>query len=380
MRINPREGHLSERRFLSAIDWPFMIAVAALIGVGLISVYSATYSMGGGRHALFAKQAWFLGLGFCVMVGTLFFDYRAFERWGYVLYGLMAVSLVAVLVAGRTGMGAQRWIALGPLSFQPSELAKVILIITLAKYYSEDGVTEGHTLGQLVKPLILVLVPMGLVVKQPDLGTALMLLFIFCAMTALAGIRLRSFVKLAIGTALAAPVAWGFFWGHLKDYQKNRILTFLSPESDPSGAGYHVIQSKIAIGSGALTGKGYLNGTQSQLSFLPERHTDFIFSVISEEWGFLGSMLVLLIFLFLILWGIETAYKSKDRFGALLAAGITSMLSFYVVINIGMTLGIMPVVGVPLPLISYGGTSALTTLFALGLLLNVNMRRYSLFY
>jgi rod shape determining protein RodA len=380
MRINPIEPQRSDRRFIANLDWSFVIAVAALIGVGLTAVYSATYSMEGGRHSLFVKQVWFLGIGFGVMFVTQLFDYRTLERWAYVLYGGMLLSLVAVLVAGRTGMGAQRWIALGPLTFQPSELAKIILIITLARYYSNDGVTGGHTLGQIVKPVVLVLIPMGLVIKQPDLGTALMLLFIFCAMTVMSGVKLRSFIQLVVASALAMPVAWGFFWGHLKDYQKKRILTFLSPESDPSGAGYHVIQSKIAIGSGALTGKGFLNGTQSQLNFLPERHTDFIFSVISEEWGFLGSMLVLALFLFIILWGAETAHKAKDRFGAMLAVGITSMLTFYVVINVGMTLGIMPVVGVPLPLVSYGGTSALTTLFALGLLLNVNMRKYSLFY
>jgi len=380
MRINPIEPQRSDRRFLAAIDWSFVIAVAALIGVGLTAVYSATYSMEGGRHSLFVKQIWFLCIGFGVMFLTQIFDYRNLERWSYLLYGGMLISLVVVLLAGRTGMGAQRWISLGPLSFQPSELAKIILIITLANYYANDGVTGGHTLGQLVKPLVLVLVPMGLVIKQPDLGTALMLLFIFCAMTVMSGVKLRSFIQLLVASALAMPLAWGFLWGHLKGYQKRRILTFLSPESDPSGAGYHVIQSKIAIGSGALTGKGFLNGTQSQLSFLPERHTDFIFSVISEEWGFLGSVLVLALFLFIILWGVETAHKAKDRFGALIAVGITSMLTFYVVINVGMTLGIMPVVGVPLPLVSYGGTSALTTLFALGLLLNVNMRKYSLFY
>lgn len=369
-----------ERRFLPNFDWTFFFAVMILVGIGLLSVYSATYSMGGGRHGLFVKQAWWLGIGSMMMMMSLMPDYHSLQRWAYPLYVVAVLSLAAVLVAGRTGMGAQRWLPLGPLSFQPSELAKLILVISLAKYFSEDGVTEGHTLGQLVKPFVMVAVPMALVVKQPDLGTALMLLFIFCAMVAVTGIKLRSLAYLVIAGILTMPVAWSFFWGHLKGYQKDRILTFINPESDPSGAGYHVIQSKIAIGSGALTGKGYLNGTQSQLSFLPERHTDFIFSVISEEWGFVGSLLVLLVFLFVILWGVEAAHRAKDRFGALLTVGVTSMISFYVIINIGMTLGIMPVVGVPLPLISYGGTSALTTMVALGLVLNVNMRRYQLFY
>jgi len=314
------------------------------------------------------------------MGAAVAFDYRRLERWGYVFYGIALVLLVAVLAVGRTGMGAQRWLPLGPFSFQPSELGKLFMIVALAKYFADDGITRGHTLRQLVKPAALVLVPVLLVVKQPDLGTGMMFLFIFCALAVAAGVRFKSFIYLVISSAIAMPVAWSFFWGHLKDYQKKRLLVFISPDVDPSGAGYHIIQSKIAIGSGMLTGKGYLNGTQSQLSFLPERHTDFIFSVVSEEFGFAGSLFVLLLFLFIILWGIETANRAKDRFGSLLAVGCVAMIFFHVVINIGMTVGIMPVVGVPLPLVSYGGTSALTTLIALGLLLNVNLRRFKLFY
>ncbi|MBI5695440.1 MAG: rod shape-determining protein RodA [Nitrospirae bacterium] len=369
-----------DRRLVSNFDWTFIAAVLALMAAGLTAVYSATYSMDGGRHGLFVRQGYWFIAGFAVMLGAVMFDYRRLARWGYVFYGIAVVLLIAVMAVGRSGMGAQRWLPLGPLSFQPSEVAKLALILMLAKFFSEDGVTNGHTLRQLARPLALVMVPVLLVVKQPDLGTGLMMLFIFCGMVVAAGIRVKSFLTLAVTGLLAAPLAWSVFWGHLKDYQKKRILVFLSPDSDPSGAGYHVIQSKIAIGSGALTGKGYLNGTQSQLSFLPERHTDFIFSVVSEEWGFVGSLLLLLLFLFIILWGIETANKAKDRFGAMVAVGIVSMLVFHVVINVGMTLGIMPVVGVPLPLVSYGGTSAMTTLLALGLLFNVNMRRFHLFY
>jgi rod shape determining protein RodA len=368
------------KRLLSNLDWTFLAALSALVAIGLAAVYSATYGMGGGSHSLFKKQALWMAVGALPMLGMVIMDYRRLERWGYVLYGIAVVLLAAVLVLGRTGMGAQRWLPLGPFSFQPSEVAKLFLIIALAKYFSEDGITHGHTLKQLLKPFVMVAVPVLLVVKQPDLGTGLMLLFIFSAMVVVAGIRLKSFLALVGVAALSAPVAWGFFWKHLKDYQKKRLLVFIDPETDPSGAGYHIIQSKIAIGSGSLTGKGFLNGTQSQLNFLPERHTDFIFSVISEEWGFVGSILVLLVFLFIILWGIETANRSKDRFGSLLAVGAVAMLFFHVVINVGMTIGIMPVVGVPLPLVSYGGTSAMTTLVALGLLLSVNLRRFKLFY
>lgn len=362
------------------IDLTFLVAVLSLVAVGLVADYSATYTMGGGRHGLFFKQIFWLVSGFFLLALTVAIDYRKLERWGYVFYGIAVALLLAVLVMGRTGMGAQRWLPLGPFSFQPSEIAKLFLIVALAKYFSEDRTTSGHSLRQLVKPFLLVAVPVLLVIKQPDLGTGLMLLFIFTAMVIAAGIRLKSVMYLLATAALSAPIAWQFFWKHLKDYQKKRLLVFVDPESDPAGAGYHIIQSKIAVGSGMLTGKGYLHGTQSQLSFLPERHTDFIFSVISEEWGFLGSMLVILVFLFIIMWGLETANKAKDRFGALVAVGVAAMIFFHVFINIGMTIGLMPVVGVPLPLVSYGGTSALTTLMALGLLLNINMRRFQLFY
>jgi rod shape determining protein RodA len=367
-----------DRRFASNFDFGFMLGVLLLLAVGAVSVYSATHGMGA-RSELFYRQISWMGVGLTVMFFALVFDYRHLKRWGWPIYGISVALLIAVLVIGRTGMGAQRWLPLGPVSFQPSELAKICLIIGLAKFYSEDGIIAGHTLKQLVKPLMIVGASALLIVKQPDLGTALMLIFIFCAMTVAAGIDRRSLVYMGVTSALSAPIAWKLFWGSLEGYQKKRILVFLNPDSDPTGAGYHITQSKIAVGSGALTGKGYLHGTQSQLSFLPERHTDFIFSVISEEWGFLGSIVVLMIYLYLILWGFDTAMRAKDRFGAFLAVGITSMLSFYVFINVGMVLGIMPVVGVPLPLVSYGGTSAVTMMMAFGLLMNVNMRRYYLF-
>ncbi len=369
-----------DKRHKIKFDPAFALAVLALIAVGLVADYSATYNMGGGRHMLFYKQIFWITGGLVLMGIIAAVDYRRLERWGYVLYGIALALLLAVLVTGRTGMGAQRWLPLGPFSFQPSELAKLLLIVTLAKYFSEDRITDGHTLRQLVKPFLLVIVPVLLVVKQPDLGTGLMLLFIFAAVVIAAGIRLKSFLYIVVTAALSAPLAWAFFWKHLKDYQRKRLLVFVDPETDPAGAGYHIIQSKIAVGSGMLYGKGYLHGTQSQLNFLPERHTDFIFSVISEEWGFLGSLVVILVFLFVIMWGLDTANKAKDRFGSLLAVGCVAMIFFHVFINVGMTIGLMPVVGVPLPLVSYGGTSALTTLMALGLLLNINMRRFKLFY
>ncbi len=368
------------KRIISNFDVSFLVSVGLLIAIGLTAVYSATYSMSGGTHTLFKKQLLWIIFGLATMAALAFFDYRRLERWGYVLYVMAILLLLATLAVGHSGMGAQRWLHLGPFTFQPSEVAKLFIIVALAKYFAEDGITRGHTLRQLVKPLLLVMLPVGLVVKQPDLGTGLMFLFIFCAVVIVAGIRIKSFLLLFTASAISAPAVWGILWKHLKDYQRKRLTMFLSPERDPSGAGYHIIQSKIAIGSGSIFGKGFLHGTQSQLNFLPERHTDFIFSVISEEWGFIGSITVLAVYLFIVLWGIETAHKAKDRFGALLAVGAVAMIFFHIVINIGMTVGIMPVVGVPLPLVSYGGTSALTTLIALGLLTSVNLRRFKLFY
>ncbi len=294
--------------------------------------------------------------------------------------------LILVMVMGKTGMGAQRWLAIGPFAFQPSELAKLALTLALARYFAEDPRRGGYSLQDLAVPGAMVLVPLLFVLKQPDLGTAMMLLLTSSLMVMIAGIHLRSVITIVLIAAVVAasvflvPPVRDKIWGSLKPYQQNRIKAFIDPSSDPLGSGYHANQSKIAVGSGQITGKGFRQGTQSQMAFLPERHTDFIFAVISEEHGFMGSGLMVILYLILLLIGVDTARNAKDRMGALMAGGIVSMITLYVFINVGMSAGIVPVVGVPLPLVSYGGTSVITTFLALGLLLNIQIRRFMLFY
>jgi len=374
--MQAREVVMLDRRMLTNFDWFFFSLTVIIALIGLSTVFSATWSPERGVSGIFIKQAQWMTIGMAVMAVVIFVDYRSWCRFSYPLYGITIFLLLVVLVAGKSAMGAARWISLGPISFQPSELAKLALIATIAKYLSENPPVGGLTLKGLMKPAALLLVPLLLVAKQPDLGTALLLLFVVTAILFVSGINRRTLTGIISSALLISPLAGYLFWHGLKEYQKNRLLVFFKPDSDPTGIGYHVIQSKIAIGSGMLTGKGYLSGTQSHLKFLPERHTDFIFAVFAEEWGLLGSMFLLALYFLLVMRGIEIALTTKDRLGKLLATGATSMLFFYVLINMGMTMGVMPVVGVPLPLMSYGGTAMLTTFIAIGILINVRMRRF----
>lgn len=368
------------RSRIGSLDWQVLAAIACIVALGVASIYSASAHQAGHSSSLYLKQMAWIGLGLVVMVAVALMDYHALARHAYLGYAVVVGLLIAVLVIGRVGMGAQRWISLGVVDVQPSELAKLVLIVVLARYCADKAVKEGLGPSQLVGPLLLVLVPMALILKQPDLGTGLTLLAISLAMILLAGIRYQSIVWVALAGLMLFPFAWHVFWNSLRGYQRDRLLTFVNPSSDPLGTGYHVIQSKIAIGSGGLWGKGFLGSTQSQLKFLPEGHTDFIFSVFAEEWGFLGVVVLFSLYGFVLYWIMETAYKAKDRLGAFLAVGVAAMVTFSVVVNIGMTLGIMPVVGVPLLLMSYGGSSTLTVFAALGLVLNVRLRRFMLFY
>lgn len=374
-----------ERRLLGNLPWG-MVALVLLIALfGLSAVYSATYTAKG-SSPLFMKQLIWVALGMSVMAAAIAPDYHTVGRYAYVLYALSVLSLLLVALIGRTGMGAQRWLPIGPFAFQPSELAKISLVLALARYFAEDPKRGGYELRDLGIPAAMIAVPLVLVLKQPDLGTALMLLFTSSFVILLAGIRIRTVVILSvIGAVMAAsillvPPVRSAIWTSLKPYQQKRIKAFLDPSSDPLGSGYHATQAKIAVGSGQTAGKGFRKGTQSQMAFLPERHTDFIFAVIAEERGFLGAGLLIVLYMSLLLMGVEVARNAKDKMGALMAGGITSMLSFYICINIGMSMGILPVVGVPLPLVSYGGTSILTSFLALGLLLNIRSRRFMLFY
>jgi rod shape determining protein RodA len=364
-----------DRRLIQYFDWG-LIGLAVLIGcIGLLTLFSAvTAETPAPQQVLFFKQLLWFAVGLAAMVTAFLFNYKILDRWAQPIYLLCLSLLIAVLVFGKYVGGSRRWLIIGPISFQPSELVKIAVIISLARYYSKDAKTRGFTLRELIKPLMIVLLPMLLIGMEPDLGTAGLLVLIAGSITVFVKIERRSFAYLISSGAVLVPAIWLF----LKEYQKKRILVFLDPDRDPLGAGYHIIQSKIAIGSGMLTGKGFLEGTQNALSFLPEEHTDFIFSVLAEEWGFLGSVTLVLLFLVLIFWGLNVAHGCREPFGTILAVGITSMIFWQVFINIGMAMGLLPVVGVPLPFISYGGSSVLTTAIGIGLLLNVSMRRFML--
>jgi rod shape determining protein RodA len=376
---------MQSQRWSSNLPWGMVGLIFAIAIAGSFAVYSATYTSRG-PSPLFYKQLIWMSVGVVVMFLAVIPDYHTVGRYAYILYAISLVLLVLVMLVGKTGMGAQRWLPLGPFAFQPSELAKLSITLALARYFAEDPKRDGYGLRDLAIPGIMVLVPVMLVLKQPDLGTALVLFLTAFLIVLLAGMRLRSVaVVLVAGLTIASlvlfvPPVREKIWGSLKPYQQNRIRAFIDPSSDRLGSGYHANQSKIAVGSGQITGRGFRKGTQSQMSFLPERHTDFIFAVIAEEGGLLGAGSLVLLYLMLLLLGVDAARNAKDRLGVLMAGGIVAMLSLYVFINIGMAVGIAPVVGVPLPLVSYGGTSVITTFLALGLLVNIQMRRFMLFY
>ncbi|RTZ95103.1 MAG: rod shape-determining protein RodA [Deltaproteobacteria bacterium] len=362
-----------DRRLVTYFDWGLLGLTAILATIGVVTIYSAVNAGGNTpQQTLYLKQIIWLGAGLIGMSACFMISYKRFDQYAMVIYFGCVALVASVLVFGKFVGGSQRWLAIGPVSVQPSEMMKVGLIIALAHHYSRHLKKDGLTLRDLVQPMMIVSLPFVLILKQPDLGTAMMLVLIAGSMTLFCGIGRRTFILIATAGAVSIPVAWSF----LKTYQKQRILTFLDPERDPLGAGYHIIQSKIAIGSGGITGKGYLEGTQNILSFLPEQHTDFIFSVLSEEWGFVGAGLVILLFLFILLWGLSVAHKCRDPFGILMSVGIVAFIFWEMFINIGMVMGLMPVVGVPLPLISYGGSSTITIMVAIGLLINVSMRRF----
>ncbi len=372
-------------RWFSNLPWALLAVTAAITVFGLVAVYSATYTAQG-PSPLFTKQIIWVSLGTVLMFGMLIPDYHTIGRYAYVLYAASILLLLLVLLVGHRGMGAQRWLSLGPLVFQPSELAKIAVTLALARFFAEDPRRGGYALRDLGIPGLMVLVPLLLVLKQPDLGTAMMLLMTSSLIVMLAGLRWKSVGLVALVFVIIAALFWlvtpvrNKLWNSLKPYQQNRIRSFIDPSADPLGSGYHAIQSKIAVGSGQITGKGYRKGTQSQMAFLPERHTDFIFAVIAEELGLVGAGSLLLLYFLLLLLGVDAARNAKDRLGVLMAGGIVSMIALYVFINIGMAVGVMPVVGVPLPLVSYGGTSVLTTFLSLGLLMNIQARRFMLFY
>jgi len=338
-----------------------------------MAVYSATYAeVEYGLDNLYLKQMTWFGIGFVGMLIVAMTDYHFIAKGAYIFYAMILIALLLVLIIGRVTSGSQRWLSLGGFSFQPSELAKFVMILVLARYYDSSRLTGPRKIRHILIPACLVLIPVFLIIKQPDLGTALVLIFLFLSLTFIAGLSVKSVASLSIMGLLAFP----FFWSFLKDYQKTRILTLLNPDNDPLGSGYHGLQSKIAIGSGKIFGKGIFGGTQSRLNFLPEKHTDFIFSVFAEETGFVGVVILLVLYFLLLMKGVDIASRSKDRLGAFLAAGVVCVLTFSIFVNIGMAIGIAPVVGLPLPFLSYGGSAVVTSLLGIGLLLNVGMRKF----
>ncbi len=364
------------RRGLDTFDWCFLGVIMTIISAGILSIYSVTNSQSTSGVPVYLKQATWMFVGLLAFVVAAGIDYHKLARWPYVLYGIGLILLIVVLIGGKTSRGSQRWIPLGPFVVQPSEFIKVPLILTLATYYGT--ISRQGWVRRLVIPGLIVLPGFLLILKQPDLGSSLGFLAIFLVVVLTVGMKSKAFGFVILAALMLFPFAWGGVWGSLHEYQQDRILSFVNPNLDPGGKGYHGLQSRIAIGSGQLLGKGLHGGTQTQFKFLPEGHTDFVFAVFAEEWGFVGSVVILSLFILLFLMGLEIAFKAKDIIGALLAVGVVAMLAFGVVVNIAMTSGLAPVVGIPLPLMSYGGSAMVVNLTALGLLLNVKRRRLSL--
>jgi rod shape determining protein RodA len=365
-----------ERRLFFHVDWLLVGAVLLLSGVGLAMIYSTTYitlPTGGHTSPMVWKQFYALAIGLLALVVCLLIDYRLLAEHSLVLFGVLVALLLFVLFKGATQMGGQRWIPIGPFNFQPSEFARISIALLLAMYFGENRRGARNT-SDLVIGGIFTIIPLLLIAKQPDLGTAVTLLPVFLGVAYLAGLRLRLLAVLALSGALIAPVAYKFV---LKDYQRSRIETFFDPEQDPRGAGYQTIQARVTVGSGGLTGKGFRHGTQGQYKFLPVAHNDFIFSVLAEEQGFIGVLVALGLYLFVILRSLEAARLAKDRLGAYLVGGIISGFAFQVIYNVSMSAGLAPVKGITLPLMSYGGSSLIASLAGFGLVLNVRMRRFT---
>ncbi|MDX2167362.1 MAG: rod shape-determining protein RodA [Deltaproteobacteria bacterium] len=362
-----------DRRLLSHIEWPLFLLAVMVTAIGLCTIFSATYRVDQGLSSHVVRQLTWAGLGLVLMLIAIGIDYRTLSRYAYPIYAALIVALILTLFLGTKGGGARRWLGYGPLALQPSEFMKVGLVLVLAHVLHRWAGEPRLALRRLIGPAILIAIPAFLILKQPDLGTVIALAMGAFTLLMVAGLPVRLLVIAALVLAPFGKIAFD----HLKPYQKNRLISFRNPEADPLGTGYHVLQSQIAIGSGQVHGKGYLNGTQNKLSFLPEQHTDFIFSVYAEEWGFLGATALLLLYLGLVLRGAYIASRARDNLGALLAAGLTGTIFWQAVINIGMTSGALPVVGITLPFLSYGGSSMLALLASVGLLMNISMRRYT---
>ncbi len=405
---------MANTRLGAEVDRPLLVAAILLALIGIAFVFSATANaVMEAKQGLYLKQFIWLGIALAGAAVTAIVPYRVYEgKLSYLLFGIGVVLLVLTLFVGHVGLGAQRWLGWGQLKFQPSELAKVVTVLVLATILA-DRKTDLTKVRSLFKPCLLAAIPMALVMKQPDLGTSVAFvtilltmlfwaglppLYLFLLVTPIINVALSFFlpvwilfaailalvlyrsrlrlvpILVVVAINLVVGIVTPQVWNHLEPYQRQRVTTFIDPNGDPYGAGYQIIQSKIAIGSGQVWGKGFMNGTQKGLAFLPEQHTDFIFSVVGEETGFLGSATVTLLYLTLILRGVRVAHRGRNRFGSLLAIGMTSIFLYHILVNICMTVGLAPVTGLPLPLLSYGGTSLLTSFLQIGLIQNVAMR------
>ena len=353
---------------IASINWGLVLLLSVTASFGLLVLYSLA---GGATDTWVMKQSIRFALGFSATIIIALIDIRIWLNLAYVGYGVALVLLVAVDAVGFTSMGAQRWIDIGVISLQPSELMKVALVLALARYFHEHTLEEAQRIRWLMVPAAMVLAPAALVLVQPDLGTAALLLLAGATLCFLAGVRLWIFGLLFALAAASVPFGWQF----LHDYQKDRIFTFLDPERDPLGAGYHILQSKIALGAGGIFGRGFREGTQSHLSFLPEMQTDFIFTTLAEEFGMVGGLSLLGLYCCILAYCMAIALRSRNHFGRLVAMGIGTTFFCYVFINIAMVTGLLPVVGVPLPLISYGGTAMVTLLAGFGLVISVYVHR-----
>jgi rod shape determining protein RodA len=364
--IRRRELTVADR--MRGINWGLVALLCMISTVGFAMLYSAA---NGSWQPWASKQMARFAMAFIPMIAAALIDIRYWFRISYWIYGLALLLVVAVDLRGVIGMGAQRWIDLGVIQLQPSELMKIALVMALAHYFHCLQTESTGRIINLIVPAALIVVPVGLVLKQPDLGTAMMLLASGAIVCFLAGVPLWIFGAGAVAAGGVAPLLWSM----LRDYQRARLTTFLSPDSDPLGAGYHIMQSKIALGSGGLFGKGFMQGTQTHLAFLPERQTDFIFTMIAEEFGLVGGLVLLALYALVIVYGFTIALRSRNQFGRILGLGLATNFFLYVFINTAMVIGLIPVVGVPLPLISYGGSAMVTVMLGFGLLMNVSIHR-----
>jgi len=360
-----------DRRLIKNFGWSLFLMTLAFSFISLLNLYSASYETG---LVSFKKQFVWVGIGLVTLILVSFLNYRFLKQYALYIYGVAILLLIFVLVFGKEVAGSKSWIDIASIAtIQPSELVKIAIILVLAKFYDDDYQVTPYGFLDLIKPIILIAAPLALVMLQPDLGTALTIMLVSGSVVLFMGIK-----KWSVAFILIAIIGVSFYAWHysLKPYQKDRISTFINPSSDPLNAGYNSIQSQIAIGSGRVTGKGLRSGSQTQLRFIPAQQTDFAFSVLAEEWGFLGGIFLLLLYFMIILWMLDTSSRAKDKFSMLVSFGIAAMFFWHVVVNVGMVIGLLPVTGVPLLIFSYGGSSTLTAMIGIGIVLGIRMRKF----